>query len=197
MRKILSAALALVCIWFATPALADLDPCRNLLNPEWTQNKGTNGSNGNVVDSEGWSITDLIPVEPGQYVWSMSALYQTYTFYYDTNKQFISPHGGPKDTQERQITIPSNAKYVRLQIKAVGDSLSSMQQQLERGDTATAYTPYNPLCATCKNGVSPNLFETVDTTSGLYGVTLTSAANGLVTVVGTATGGGGRNTVRL
>ena len=116
MRKILSAALALVCIWFATPALADLDPCRNLLNPEWTQNKGTNGSNGNVVDSEGWSITDLIPVEPGQYVWSMSALYQTYTFYYDTNKQFISPHGGPKDTQERQITIPSNAKYVRLQI---------------------------------------------------------------------------------
>ena len=69
--------------------------------------------------------------------------------------------------------------------------------QLEEGTTATEYTPYNPLCATCKNGVSPNLFETVDTTSGLYGVTLTSAANGLVTVVGTATGGGGRNTVRL
>ncbi|MBP5795155.1 MAG: hypothetical protein J6W41_04025, partial [Alphaproteobacteria bacterium] len=42
-----------------------------------------------------------------------------------------------------------------------------------------------------------NLFETVDTTSSYNDVTLTSAANGLVTVVGTATGNGGRNTAIL
>ncbi|MFQ6760531.1 MAG: hypothetical protein ACLRFM_04015 [Alphaproteobacteria bacterium] len=63
--------------------------------------------------------------------------------FYDATQTFISSLTGQDGYAH--ITTPSNAAYIRFTFEP--SSLDAIQ--LERGDTATAYTPYNSLCATC------------------------------------------------
>ena len=91
MRKILGAALALVCIWFATPALADLDPCRNLFDGVWqsgiySTTTGVYSSAENRVSNK-----NMIAVQPDtKYVASGDGVNAIRWLFYDSNKAFIS-----------------------------------------------------------------------------------------------------------
>ena len=208
MRKIFSAALALVCVWFATPSWgANCNLTQRIINKTYT------GVGSSVVDEhalisgitykENTPYTITIDVEPSDITFSAGGNLLWWAIEYtDGSFDYTGVTTGNYNDGRVSVTTSSNKTVksiagLTVHQRWTGGTLKVSNLQIEEGTTTTPYQPYHPLCAACKNGVSPNLFETVDMTSGLYGVTLTSAANGLVTVVGTATGGGGRNTARL
>ncbi len=149
MRKILSAALALVCIWFATPSFANC----NLLNPDTIT-----------------SATVTIPVEYGKtYVWSYDKT--NYDFRWDSRAVYgvdsnnelvdggvaLSPNGSASYNATSYFVIQIiNPSVVAVQtifraasIQPTIESIKNSKMMFEEGTTATAYTPYNPQCATC------------------------------------------------
>ena len=96
-------------------------------------------SDGRIETSDNWSISDYIGVKGGTaYILSgvTNAGTVAYHCFYDKDKNFISS----VISTTQNFTTPSNAVYVRLSMRTeTPDAV-----QLEYGNTATAYEPYNP-----------------------------------------------------
>lgn len=95
-------------------------------------------SDGHIVTSDDWSISDYIGVKGGT-AYILSGAINTgtiaYHCFYDKSKNFISS----VVSTNQNFTTPSNAYYVRLSMRTeTPDAV-----QLEYGNTATAYEPYN------------------------------------------------------
>ncbi len=144
MRKIFSAALALVCIWFASPSWA---AC-NLFDPSLLfRGYWMNNPNGLTQDNN-YRVVSL-NLNPGTYTFStdvpdtrllrvyVNGAYQEFQNPIANNKYtFTVTQSGLFSIVFRGLTAATTIPY-------------ETQVQIEEGSTATEYTPYNPLCATC------------------------------------------------
>ncbi len=86
----------------------------------------------------------------------------------DANNTEISTIQAAQSTSVPYVTITITdpaTKYISAGIKRKTDGVAVstvVKPMIERGDTATAYTPYNPLCATC-NGTVVNYVSATGT----------------------------------
>ena len=103
--------------------------------------KFVNKETGDIADSDDWSATDFMEVEPNtSYVFSgvnnsLSSI--AGTAFYNSSKVFISGI----DSTTYNFTTPANAKYVRISL----NTETPTQVQVEKGNTATDYAPYQNL----------------------------------------------------
>ena len=168
MKKILSAALALVCIWFATPAFANC----NLFDPSAVPSayfaaQGDGTVSNTITDTRtSFRIQTNITANgtnralfygdletPGNYV-------KTFTIPEGTTSIIIKHNGTTKDiflwSPNASVLAPGTYTLsfdILSSNPSVVGGLQLKNIQIERGSTATAYTPYNPLCATCDGTV--------------------------------------------
>lgn len=70
--------------------------------------KAISGSNGSVVDSENFSVTDYIKVQPNTQYKTLNANFVTLVFF-DKDKNYISGIGSSTNS----FTTPSDCKYIR------------------------------------------------------------------------------------
>ena len=113
-----------------------LNVCSELL---YDKNLRTQGicldSDGEIVDSSVWNVTDYMSVDGGSvlYYWNIRSPGNVpYTCWYDSNKQFISSF--KQATGNNSISIPNNAKYIRFSVYK--DDVDVFQCSLDR----TIYT---------------------------------------------------------
>ncbi|MFQ6760064.1 MAG: hypothetical protein ACLRFM_01505 [Alphaproteobacteria bacterium] len=140
MKKVLCAIIGLL---FAVPSFANC----NLFDGQWQQ--GTFQNTGEEANSSTRIRSGFIPVNSGHYTISTPTqnvvIHEVYC--YDSSENFVSK------LDVSDIVVPATAKYLRFSAKYNDNSnispSSGVLVQLERGSTATEYTPYNPLCATC------------------------------------------------
>lgn len=123
--------------------------------------KFVNKESGDISNSDDWSATDFIEIEPNtSYIFSgvtnsLSSI--AGTAFYNSSKVFISGI----DSTTYNFTTPANAKYVRVSL----NTETPTQVQLEKGNTATNYAPYQELNIDCASGsFTPTIFG--DTTAG-------------------------------
>ena len=117
----------------------------NLLNmAKMTKDLSLNSS-GEIIDAAGagMSVTEFyIPVEAGKTLYSsrkyntgnISAANISYWCFYDVNKEFIS-----RTTSANNVTVPNNAKYLRISCSTV--YLTSYGMQIEY-DAVTTWNDY-------------------------------------------------------
>lgn len=112
--------------------------CKNLFNPGLvTFDKYVDASDGLLATYSGVFATDFIEIEPEtDYYWNDTILRPNTGAFYDSSKTYISGIASPST---HDFTTPSTAKYVRL----TGTTTNINQYQLEIGNTATEYVPYN------------------------------------------------------
>ena len=168
MRKIFSAALALVCIWFATPAFANC----NLFDPSAVPSsafavRGDGTVSNTITDTRtSFRIQTNITANgtnralfygdletPGNYV-------KTFTIPEGTTSIIIKHNGTTKDiflwSPNASVLAPGTYTLsfdILSSNPSVVGGLQLKNIQIERGSAATEYTPYNPLCATCDGTV--------------------------------------------
>ncbi|MBQ9540354.1 MAG: hypothetical protein IJU89_02930 [Alphaproteobacteria bacterium] len=168
MRKIFSAALALVCIWFATPAFANC----NLFDPSAVPSsafavQGDGTVSNTITDTRtSFRIQTNITANgtnralfygdletPGNYV-------KTFTIPEGTTSIIIKHNGTTKDiflwSPNASVLAPGTYTLsfdILSSNPSVVGGLQLKNIQIERGSAATEYTPYNPLCATCDGTV--------------------------------------------
>ncbi len=166
MKKILSAALALVCVWFATPAFANcnlfnghsaavtLDETNNVLSNRITDTRTGFYLQVQMKKTDNSYFTPIAQVD-------IATGKKNFTFNVPEDIEwFVIKHNGLKqDIHIASDTLrPSAGKYT-LSFDVLSNDpttvggLQLKNIKLERGDTATEYTPYNPLCATCDGTV--------------------------------------------
>ncbi len=162
MRKIFSAALALVCIWFATPSWA---AC-NLFDGQ-IEKGSIDLNNGSVlVDNEDRTRSkNFIAVQPNtQYVFTRENTNGIrWIVGYDKDKnpitdsnydrQHLSAIKNMADGKANSTTFTTTPTTYYIRWYNTSNSGLSEKVQIEKGSTATEYTPYNPLCATCDGTV--------------------------------------------
>ena len=173
MRKIFSAALALVCIWFATPAFANC----NLFDGQ-IEKGSIDLNNGSVlVDNEDRTRSkNFIAVQPNtQYVFTRENTNGIrWIVGYDKDKnpitdsdfdrQHLSAIKNMADGKANSTTFTTTPTTYYIRWYNTSNSGLSEKVQIEKGSTATEYTPYNPLCATC-NGTIVNYTSATGTVS--------------------------------
>ena len=122
------------------------------------------GSSGALTYSAGWNTTDYELIKQGDYTMSGETASGAYyaICWYDEDKTYIS--GYQKFTQNAtSVTIPSNAKYVRYSVHDT--ALDTFQ--LEIGNTATTYEPYNGTTYPISLGETLTQGGVLDVTTGL------------------------------
>ncbi len=160
----------------------ELDPCRNLFDPDAvTSNLAVNASGEEVVSTVS-VVSAYIPVTAGQtmtvsWIKNYTSQENVRLHAYNSNKTWLSQvssleSGTSHNGQRRSFsgTIPANATYVRLSIPGINSEI-----KIEQGSTATAYTPYDSSCHTSANACN-NLFDKdqeylhgyVDTSDGSF-----------------------------
>ncbi len=163
MKKFLSSLLlALTVIVTAGPAHAD-DSCKNLASGFV---KGTLSVDGGISAINTRATSQFIPVSPGE-TYTVSVNGDNFVVFewvkYRQDKSFIG-YGPTINAVVTTLTIPDGVYFIRYSIRKSDNAtfgLNDFTSQFEKGSTATAYQPYNPLCATCDGTVneSPNLFD--------------------------------------
>ena len=153
-----AAFLCVILSAFATPAHAD-NSCRNLFDPSTAELGDISSETGVISSSVQYRIVSgFIPVTPGETYTASGKIYNTgaglhdvmiIRAYYDSGQRFIADS---RTMSDATFTIPSGVSYVRVEYWTGENGtavIAQSQLQFEQGSTATAYTPYNPLCATC------------------------------------------------
>ncbi len=159
MRKIFSAALALVCIWFATPAFANCNLTQRIINKTYT------GVGSSVVDEhalisgitykENTPYTITIDVEPSNITFSEDGNLLWWSIKYtDGSSNYTGVTTSNYNNGRVSVTTSSNKTVESISglsnhERWTGGTLKVSNLQIEEGTTATPYQPYNPLCATC------------------------------------------------
>ena len=111
---------------------------KNILDVStYTANKYL-GASGDEIDANSYAISKFIRVKPStKYVASgVSSVNGTYMAFYDADKNFLSSMAETADGFS--FTTPNNASYVKLSLRNVTQNAP----QLEEGQTATPYEPY-------------------------------------------------------
>lgn len=137
--------------------LTDADEGLSYLELQGNSEQYTNTANKNLIDlnfaTDGYSIsstgtldkneqyftTGYIVVEPGeQYTFTRAiSISNRQGCFYDKDKIFLQPWTGDAGLSKNTVTVPENAKYLRL-----FDYISHKEaSQLEKGNTATDYVP--------------------------------------------------------
>lgn len=113
---------------------------KNLLNPATTENGFIDPASGLVSPTYIFLASDYIEVSPGvTYTYSNSPAGTGAGYaWYDSGKSYISGVSFSGTQTTRKLIAPSNAKYLRVSIRTELLDVS----QLERGTTATDYSPY-------------------------------------------------------
>lgn len=118
---------------------------KNLANLAYG-NKVPSTSNGQMVNSNGWS-SDYIGVDnSNNYVASVNSVYNRYILFYDSNKNYLgyisawSQSGYVLNNYENW----SSTSFVKLRVDS--QESQTFNLQLELGSTATAYAPYSNIC---------------------------------------------------
>lgn len=97
-----------------------------------TNSRYVNKDTGELVEYSSSFATDYIEIEPNtSYYWNDAGRTNQGAFY-DSSKTYVS------GITTKNFTTPSNAKYVRL----TGENTLLNQLQLEKGNQATTYEPY-------------------------------------------------------
>lgn len=115
----------------------------NLFNKNTITPNSYLDSDGNIITSTTWSISDYIPVIAGEdyvYKWLTTVGNAPMSCYYDENKNFVSSF--KQTTYATKITIPSNVKFVRFTIETKNtDDLNTFM--FAKGSTApTTYVEH-------------------------------------------------------
>ena len=175
MKKILSAALALVCIWFATPAQgANCNLTQRIINKTYT------GVGSSVVDEhalisgitykENTPYTITIDVEPSNITFSEDGNLLWWSIKYtDGSSNYTGVTTSNYNNGRVSVTTSSNKTVESISglsnhERWTGGTLKVSNLQIEEGSTATPYKPYNPLCATC-DGTIVNYVSATGTVS--------------------------------
>lgn len=104
---------------------------KNLFN-KWIENKSIDLTNGEIISSEGNSVSDFIKVKPDtNYVFNKNSNFALY----DLNKEFISYS---EYTAGNVILINTNAYYIRF----TKDSSNLSKAQFEEGIILTSFEDY-------------------------------------------------------
>lgn len=119
---------------------------KNLFDEVWQKDKGTSTQQatwGQVVNANGWSVSNLIPVEEGKkYTIAYStSIGQQYAFYYNADGTMQSNYNSTT-VSTLTVTIPSGAEYIRIQCNKSGTIVDNINTQVEQNDSATPYEPY-------------------------------------------------------
>lgn len=107
-------------------------------------------SQGTITDNASWNMSNFIPVKPNeQYAFSFigqnSGFQVTHT-YYDSNFNLLGGYSSTSNpTSPYVITAPSTAVYIKVEYR---NDKNATNFQVEEGDTATTYSPYQNLNAT-------------------------------------------------
>ena len=157
-----AAILCVILSAFSTPAHAD-NPCRNLANLNdttyaaqyWTVDTSTGTISTEQADAN-FSFWIRNAKAGEQYIMSADVTavsgggmqFQVR----DSSNQVLSAMGGAGTVGlavSTAYTIPSDGDY-RFNLRTNGSAAFTVTDiQIEKGSTATAYTPYDPQCATC------------------------------------------------
>lgn len=140
-------------------------------------------TDGSVVESQTWDISDYIPVVENEKITKSGTVEigtNPSSCFYDENKNYISGIRISSTTQT--LTVPSGARYFRTTVaKAEKSAL-----MIERGDTATTYEPYQGETYIIKTG--ENVYGAHhDATTGKMVVTHGFAELGELTWTATST----------
>lgn len=135
---------------------------------------GSVSTGGNIVDNMNQKRvrTDYLNIENEEKITIKThseEVNQSISFFYDENKKFISQTSwNPSVTNSNGLTIliPSNAKYVICEFSHNLPSdkdldLSSIKVQMEKGNVATSYEPYQSNVLTVNKNVELPGMETV------------------------------------
>ena len=180
MRKILSAALALVCIWFATPSwgancnLFHLEP-QTLNGVTLTIRddgayvlNGTCNSNGNFLlglQSLGAGTYTLAVIDREPNPDMTGTQVQAYSPSDLNTNMVIKMSDGANYVTRTFDTDYNDVQYrIRVQAGITYDNYVIKPMFVKGATVPTAYTPYNPLCATC-DGTIVNYVSATGTVS--------------------------------
>lgn len=112
---------------------------KNLIDLHFATDGYSISSTGTLDKNEQYFTTGYIVVEPGeQYTFTRAiSISNRQGCFYDKDKIFLQPWTGDAGLSKNTVTVPENAKYLRL-----FDYISHKQaSQLEKGNTATDYVP--------------------------------------------------------
>ena len=123
-----------------------------------------------IVDNTLWNLSNYIKVIPNeQYAFSFSNQqtgFQVEYSYYDSNFNLLGGVASINDpTSPYVITAPSTAVYIRIGYR---NDKSATNLQVEEGDTATQYFPYQNL-----NAITYTLWQNSSPTSSFASQTIT------------------------
>lgn len=110
---------------------------KNLIDLHFATDGYSIGSTGTLDKNEQYFATGYIVVEPGeQYTFTRAiSISNRQGCFYDEDKVFLQPWTGDAGLSKNTVTVPENAKYLRL-----FDYISHKQKsQLEKGNVATDY----------------------------------------------------------
>jgi hypothetical protein len=106
---------------------------------------GADGQNANSSSSV--RPKGFIPVQGGK-TYTIAPL--RYVFFYDVNKNYISPQRGNGDNSAYTFTTPSNCAYVRF---STNSTSTDIKIQLEEGSAATPYEKYREISRKARKGL--------------------------------------------
>lgn len=112
---------------------------KNLIDLNFATDGYSISSTGTLDKNEQYFTTGYIVVEPGeQYTFTRAiSISNRQGCFYDKDKIFLQPWTGDAGLSKNTVTVPENAKYLRL-----FDYISHKEaSQLEKGNTATDYVP--------------------------------------------------------
>lgn len=112
---------------------------KNLIDLNFATDGYSISSTGTLDKNEQYFTTGYIVVEPGeQYTFTRAiSIANRQGCFYDKDKIFLQPWTGDAGLSKNTVTVPENAKYLRL-----FDYISHKEaSQLEKGNTATDYVP--------------------------------------------------------
>lgn len=108
--------------------------CKNIFDKNDVVNGYRFGSDGLLFADANYSATDYIAVKPNTtYIANWTLETRECICYYDSSFNFIS-----RNVSVNPFTTPSNCKYIRASILTTNLNIA----QIEKGDTATPYTPF-------------------------------------------------------
>lgn len=110
---------------------------KNLIDLHFATDGYSISSIGTLDKNEQYFVTGYIVVEPGeQYTFTRAvSIANRQGCFYDEDKVFLQPWTGDAGLSKNTVTVPENAKYLRL-----FDYISHKQEsQLEKGNVATDY----------------------------------------------------------
>ncbi len=148
MKKLLLGLVGIVCALFAVPSWANC----NLFDKDTIELGKRLDDSGNITNESNGFVSAKIYVAPNTtYTWQQASIEGVYLRIGEYNSSgFVKLNKGKLlGTQTLTFTTSANTSYVL--VSSYNANLD--KNQLEQGDTATPYTPYNPQCATCDGTV--------------------------------------------